>query len=79
MKRFSLYTGLEIFFDEVDYSTDEGDTTGLCRISLSLRETQAPFSMKLIPATVDEAETQYNLTDFLSLADVAEGQKARSG
>ena len=60
-----LHTALEIYFDERDYSTDEGDTTGLSRISLSFRETQAPFSMKLhvIPITIDVAKTQYNLSD----------------
>lgn len=72
-------TALEIYFDERDYSTDEGDTTGLSRISLSFRETQAPFSMELIPITIDVAKTQYNLSDCFSLDHIEESQKAKSG
>ena len=72
------YTGLEINFDEEVYSTDEEDKM-LSRISLSLRKTQAPFRMELIPATVDEAETVYDLTAFLHLNDIIKDQKAQSG
>ena len=73
-----VYTGLEINFDEEDYSTDEGDKM-LSGISLSVRKTQAPFRMELIPVTVDMAETVYNLTAFLSLNDIAKDQRAQSG
>jgi len=51
----------------------------LSGISLSFRETQAPFRMELIPATIDVAETVYKLTDFLSLDEIAEDQLAMSG
>ena len=71
-------TGLEINFDEVDYSTDEGDIMGL-NISLSLRETQAPFKMELIPVTIDVARQQYDLDDFLTLSEIQNDQKALSG
>jgi len=74
-----LYTGLEIYFDEEDYSTGEGDIMGLSDISLSLGETKAPFRMEFIPLTVDVAKTQYNLTDFLTLDDITDDQKALSG
>ena len=75
-----LYTGLEINFDEEDYSTDENDITGLSGISLSLRETQAPFRMELIPATIGVAESaEYDLTDFLSLDEILAEQHAKSG
>ena len=62
-----------------DYSTLENDVAGLSEISLSFRETQAPFRMELIPATIDVAETVYNLTDFLSLDRIAEDRHAMSG
>ena len=74
-----MYTGLEINFDEEDYSTDEGDISGLSGISLSLRETQVPFRMELIPATVDMAETVFDLTEFLNLDEIEEDQEAESG
>jgi len=51
----------------------------LSGISLSFREAQAPFRMELIPATIDVAETVYNLTEFLSLDEIAEDQHAMSG
>lgn len=74
-----LYTGLEINFDEEDYSTDESDITGLSGISLSLRETQASFRMELIPATIGVAQTDYGLTSFLSLDEIDAEQHAKSG
>ena len=74
-----MCTGLEINFDEADYSTDEGDIMGLSGISLSLRETQASFIMELIPVTVDVVKTQYDLTNFLTLDVIEEDQKALSG
>lgn len=74
-----IYTGLVIYFDEEDYSTDESDIRGLSGISLSLKQTQAPFRMVLITSTVDVAEVVYNLTDFLSLDEIGEDQKAESG
>ena len=72
-------TGLNINFNEADYSTDESDITGLSGISLSLRETQAPFRMELIPATIEMAETLYGLTDFLDLGEIGDEQRAKSG
>ena len=74
-----MYTGLEINFDEEDYSTDESDITGLRGISLSFRETQAPFRMELIPATTDVAKTLYDLTVFLCFDHTADDQHAKSG
>ena len=55
------------------------DITGLSGISLSLRETQAPFKMELIPAAIGVAEIVYDLTDFLSLNGIADDQHAKSG
>ena len=75
-----MYTGLEIHFDEVDYSTDEGDITGLSGISLGLRETQSPFRMELIPANISVAESaEYNLTNFLSPVEIDAEQHAEPG
>ena len=76
---FLLHAGLEIRFDEEHYSTGESEITGLSRISLSLKRTQAPFRMELIPTTIDVAETIYDLTDFLSLDHIADDQRAKSG
>lgn len=77
--RIAMFAGLEIYFDEVDYYTAEGDETGLSGISLSLRETQVPFCMEVIPTTIDVAKYQYNLTAFFSLDLIEEDDKAQSG
>ena len=74
-----LYAGLEIHFDEEVYSTEERDIMGLSGISLSLRDTQVPFRMELIPVTIGVAEAQYDLTDFLSLDEIEDDQEAQSG
>ena len=41
--------------------------------------TEASFRMALISTTIDVAETQYDLSDFLSLNDIGEDQHAMSG
>ena len=74
-----MLTELEISFDAENYYVDESNTIGLSEISLSFSWTQAPFSMEVIPVTVDAAKTQYGLTDFLSLDNIAEDQEAESG
>ena len=75
-----LLTELEISFDEEEYSTDERTImAGALQISFSFLQAQAPFSMELIPVTIDMAITQYGLSDFLSLDDIARDQKAESG
>ena len=71
-----MATGLEISFDEEDYSIGEGDISD---ISMTFGETQAPFRMELIPVTVDVAKTLYNLTDVLTLDDIIDDQEALSG
>lgn len=77
--RITMHAGLDIFFDEEDYSTSEGDETGLSGISLSLRETQVPFCMEVIPTTIDVAKHQYNLTAFFSLDLIEDDDKAQAG
>ena len=63
-----IYAGLEIHFDDKEYSTDENSTMG--KISLSVSEAQEPFSMELIPTTVDVADTVYDLSNSLSLKEM---------
>jgi len=41
--------------------------------------TEVSFRMELTTATIDVAESQFNLTDFLSLSDFGEDQHAQSG
>jgi len=76
---YCIHVGLEIEFDEEHYSTRESEITGLSRIHLTLKRTDAPFRMELIPTTIDVAETIYDLTDFLSLDHIADDQRAKSG
>ena len=74
-----LLTELEISFDEEEYSTDERTIMGLSGISFSFLQVQTPFSMELIPVTIHVAITEYDLSDFFSLDDIARDQKAESG
>lgn len=74
-----MHTELEINFDEIDYSTDEDDIMGLRGISLSFRETQTSFRIEMIPASIDVAMAEYNLTEFLTLNIIAEDQRAKQG
>ena len=69
-----LHTVLEINFDEADYSTDEDDPTGLAGISLSLRRTQVPFRMEVIPTTIAVATDTYQLDTFLNFEDLEPAQ-----
>lgn len=74
-----MHTGLEINFNEIDYSTDEDNIMGLRGISLSFRQTQTPFRMEMIPTSVDVAMTEYDLTEFLTLNVTEEDQRAKPG
>ena len=65
---------MEIYFDEADYSTDEDDSTGLAGISLSLRQTQVPFKLEVIPTTISVAINTYQLGTFLNLDNLEAAQ-----
>ena len=52
---------------------------GLRGISLSFRQTQTPFRMEMIPASVDVAITEYDLTTFLTLNNTEGDQRAKPG
>lgn len=61
---FFIHTGLKIHFDEEYYISEKSGMMGSETISLSVSKAQETFVMELIPATVDVASTQYNLSHF---------------
>ena len=72
------FTGLDINFNEIDYSTSENDIMGLRGISLSFRLTQEPFRLELIPATVDMAIRDYEISG-LDLNNIESDKRATLG
>ena len=77
-KSLLYFTGLDINFNEIDYSTSENDIMGLRGISLSFRLTQEPFRLELIPATVDMAIRDYEISG-LDLNNIESDKRATLG
>ena len=77
-KSLLYFTGLDINFNEIDYSTSENDIMGLRDISLSFRLTQEPFRLELIPATVDMAIRVYEISG-LDLNNIESDKRATLG
>ena len=65
---FSLYsTDLEINFAEQDRSEIENAAVPLENdVRLSWRPTQIPFTIEIIHATITDAESLFNLTEFFN-------------
>ena len=73
----SLCTGLEINFEESDYSMIEGITVLSTNMTLTFRSNQNPFSVILTAVTVDTAESM-GLGSFIN-SDIVPNFRATEG
>ena len=62
--------GLEITFEEADYSTQEGDITNP-EIRLRIRRTRSPFTMTITPASLQDINQRFNFVaeNFIDIPD----------
>ena len=74
---YLLITGLEISFEEDDYSIEEGGLLSTT-IRFQFRHNQNPFTVLLCPVSIDEAENR-NLGFFFESDIIDEISRATPG
>ena len=72
-----LVTGLEINFENDDYSIEEGGTLNSV-IRLQFRQNQNSFTVRLCPVSIDTAEAM-NLGSFIDSDTIDEISRATPG
>ena len=72
-----LVTGLEINFEEDDYSIEEGGTLSTI-IRFQFRQNQNSFTVRLCPLSIDDAEAM-NLGFFIDSGTIDEISRAMPG
>ena len=72
-----LVTGLEINFEDNDYSVEEGRTL-ISVIRLQFRQNQNPFTVRLCPVSIDTAEAM-NLGSFIDFYNIDDISRATAG
>ena len=75
----SLCTGLEINFEESDYSMIEGISGLSTNITLTFRNNQNPFSVMLTPVAVDTAESIGLMGTFINSDNIEPNFRATEG
>ena len=74
---YLLVTGLEINFEEDDYSIEEGGTLSTI-IRFQFRQNQNSFTVRLCPLSIDDAEAM-NLGFFIDSGTIDEISRATPG
>ena len=72
------FTELQINFEELDYSIDEGDSTANL-ITMQYRRTENDFTLRLTPVSIGDSESMYNVTEFVDPTVIEEGARATAG
>ena len=72
------FTELQINFEELDYSIDEGDSTANL-ITMQYRRTENDFTLRLTPVSIADSETMYDVVAFVDPADIDEEARATAG
>ena len=72
------FTELEINFEELDYSIDEGDSTANL-ITMQYSRTENDFTLRLTPVSIADSESMYDVVAFVDPADIDEEARATAG
>ena len=72
------FTELEINFDELDYSIEEGDSTANL-ITVQYRRTENDFTLRLTPVSITDSELMYDVVAFVDPTDIDEEARATAG
>ena len=70
--------GLEIYFEDSEYSVGEDEAMG-APIHMKFRKTQNPFILTLSPASINDAETVFNVGNFIDFDTIVEPFRATPG
>ena len=72
------FTELQINFEELDFSIDEGDSTANL-ITMQYRRTENDFTLRLTPVSIADSESMYDVVPFVDPADIDEEVRATAG
>ena len=72
------FTELQINFEHLDYSIDEGDSTANL-ITMQYRRTENDFTLRLTPVSIADSESMYDVVVFVYSADIDEEARATAG
>ena len=70
-----IFAGLEIHFDELEYSVSE-DGTLTKPITVQFKRTQREFVLLLNPVSIDNIKAKFNITDFIDTDSIGEAFRA---
>ena len=70
------FTELQINFEELDYSINEGDSTANL-ITMQYRRTENDFTLRLTPVSIADSESMYDVGDFVP--EIDEEARATAG
>ena len=72
------FTELQINFEELDYSINEGESTANV-ITMQYRRTENDFTLRLTPVSIADSESMYDVMPFVDPADIDEEARATAG
>ena len=72
------FTELQINFEELDFSIDEGDSTADL-ITMQYRRTENDFALRLTPVSIADSQSMYDVVAFVNPADIDEEARATAG
>ena len=62
------FTELQINFEELDYSINEGESTAN-KITMQYRRTENDFTLRLTPVSIADSESMYDVVAFVDPAE----------
>ena len=71
-------TGLKIYFEEPSYAFDEYSVM-TTPIRVQHQRTQSAFRLRCRALSIDNAESMFNITDFIDSATIPESARATQG
>ena len=72
------FTELQINFEELDYSIEEGESTADL-ITMQYRRTENDFTLRLTPVSIADSESMYDVVLFVDPDDIDEEARATAG
>ena len=78
VNHFCHCTGLEISFEQPQYSIREGETLSPV-MRLQFRETQNPFTVTFYPVSITTAKTEFEVGDFIMSSVIDEATAGELG
>ena len=70
-----MFSGLRIYFEQLSYAFNEDDVL-TTPIRVKHQRTQSSFLLRLRAISIDNAESMFNITDFIDSAAIPDSARA---